>query len=235
MSKRAWIIFIIIVVILLGGLIILSNQNKIDVSKVNTSTIQPARPSSGNIADHVFGNAASKVILIEYGDFQCPGCGSVYPTLKTLSEKYQNQIAFVFRNFPLTTLHPNARAAAATAEAAGLQGKYWQMHNQLYETQSTWEGASIDERTSIFLSYAKQLGLNTDTYNKDLAGTAINQKISFDQALGDKDNVTGTPSLYLDGKVVSQDVWADETKFDQAIQTELTKNHIALPKTDNSK
>lgn len=235
MSKRAWIIFIVIVIILLGGLVVLSNQNKIDISKIDPFTIQPARASSGNIADHVFGKADSKVVLIEYGDYQCPGCGSVYPTLKTLSEKYQQQIAFVFRNFPLTTLHPNALAAAATAEAAGLQGKFWQMHNQLYETQSSWEGASIDERTATFKDYASQLGLNVDTYNKDLAGNAINQKISFDQALGKKINITGTPSIYLDGKAVSTDVWSNETKFDQAIQTELKKNNISLPKADSSK
>jgi len=235
MSKRAWIIFVVIVIILLGGLVVLSNQNKIDVSKIDPLTIQPARPASGNIADHVFGKADSKVVLIEYGDYQCPGCGSVYPTLKTLSEKYQQQIAFVFRNFPLTTLHPNALAAAATAEAAGLQGKFWQMHNQLYETQSSWEGASIDERTATFKDYASQLGLNLDTYNKDLAGNAINQKISFDQALGKKVGITGTPSIYLDGKAVSTDVWSNETKFDQAIQTELKKNNIALPTADTNK
>jgi protein-disulfide isomerase len=115
MSKKAWIVFVVIVVVLLGGLVYLSSRNKIDVSNVDVTTIQPASAASGNIADHVFGNSDSKVKLVEYGDFQCPGCGSVYPTLKTLSEKYQGQIAFIFRNFPLTTIHPNARAAAAAA------------------------------------------------------------------------------------------------------------------------
>jgi protein-disulfide isomerase len=108
------------------------------------------------------------------------------------------------------------------------------MHNQLYETQSAWESASADERTSIFLGYAKQLGINADTFTKDLAGNAINQKISFDQALGKKIGVNATPSLYLDNKAVAQDVWTDEAKFDQAIQTELKKYNIALP-TDSTK
>lgn len=236
MSKKAWIVFVVVVIALIGGLVYLSSRNKIDVSNVNEATIQPATAESGNIADHVFGNASSKVKLVEYGDFQCPGCGGAYPQLKTLSTKYQDQIAFVFRNFPLTTIHPNARAAAAAAEAAGLQGKYWEMHNQLYETQSTWESASADERTSIFLSYATQLGLNTDTFTKDLAGNAINQKISFDQALGKKANVNSTPTLFLDGQIVSDKIIENTIQgngslLDAAIVKELRAHNIALPKS----
>lgn len=229
MSKRAWIVFVVSVLILLGGLVVLSNQNKVDIGTINVPTVQPATASSGNIADHVFGKADSKVILIEYGDFQCPGCGSVYPTLKTLSERYEGQMAFIFRNFPLTTIHPNARAAAATVEAAGLQGKYWQMHNQVYATQDAWKDATPEDRTAIFTSYARDLGINVDTFVKDLDSEAINRKISFDQATGKKLGVDATPSIYLNGQSVSQDVWTNETKFDQLIQTELKKSHIALP------
>jgi protein-disulfide isomerase len=230
LSKKAWIIFAAICIIVLGGLIYLSGKNKIDVSNVDANKIQPASDQSGQIADHVFGKADSKVILTEYGDFQCPGCGAAYPTLKTLSEKYQGQLAFVFRNFPLTTIHPNARAAAAAAEAAGLQGKYWEMHNKLYETQSDWENLSGNERTDFFANYASGFGLNVDTFKTDLAGTNVNQKISYDQAIGKKINVNSTPSLYLNGKVISQDVWNDQTKFDAAIADELKANGIELPK-----
>jgi protein-disulfide isomerase len=216
-------------IVVLGGLVYLSGKNKIDVSNVDTNTILTATDQSGQIADHVFGKADSKVILTEYGDFQCPGCGSVYPTLKALSEKYKDQMAFIFRNFPLTTIHPNARAAAAAAEAAGLQGKYWEMHDKLYETQSDWESLSGKERTEFFANYASTFGLNTDTFKADLAGTNVNQKISFDQALGKKVNVNSTPSLYLNGKSIGQDTWSDQTKFDTLITTELKAKGIALP------
>lgn len=199
------------------------------MSNVDANKIQPASDQSGQIADHVFGKADSKVMLVEYGDFQCPGCGAAYPTLKTLSEKYQGQLAFVFRNFPLTTLHPNARAAAAVAEAAGLQGKYWEMHNKLYETQADWQSLQGNGRTDFFASYASGFGLNVDTFKTDLAGTNVNQKISYDQAIGKKINVNSTPSLYLNGKVIAQDVWNDQAKFDTAIADQLKANGIALP------
>lgn len=206
MSKKAWIIFVAVVVLVLGGLIYVSNKNKvsIDTSKITTTDIQAASAQSGNIADHVFGAKDSKVTLIEYGDYQCPGCGSAYPNIKQLTEKYQGQLTFVFRNFPLTTAHPNARVAAATAEAAGLQGKYWEMHNALYESQNSWNNLSIDQRGDYFNHLAAQVGLNADKFKTDFASSVVNQKISFDQALGAKDKVQGTPTFLLNGKAVNQ-------------------------------
>ncbi len=217
---------------MLGGLIYLSGKNRIDVSNVDISKIQSADAQSGQIADHVFGKADSKVMLVEYGDYQCPGCGAAYPTLKALSEKYQNQIAFVFRNFPLTTIHPNARAAAATAEAAGLQGKFWEMHNKLYETQSDWQSLSGNERSNFFAGYATGFGLNVDTFKADLSGANVNQKISFDQAVGKKAKVNATPTIYLNGKQIDQATWGDQAKFDTAITDELKAQGIALPKSE---
>jgi protein-disulfide isomerase len=222
-NKKAWIIFTAIVVLLLCGLVYFSGKNKVDVSKVQTSQLQPAVAESGNIADHVFGKADSKVILTEYGDFACPGCGSMHPKIKLLTEKYKDQIAFVFRNFPITTLHPNARAAAAAAEAAGLQGKYWDMHNKLYENQSAWENITdLTQRTNFFVDYAKQLGLDTTKFTADIAGTQVTQKINFDQALAKKDGVSGTPSFYLNGKTIEQSTWSDATKFEDMIKTALS-------------
>jgi protein-disulfide isomerase len=232
LSKKTWIIFVAVCVVVLGGLIYLSGKNKIDVSNVDISKVQPANEQSGQIADHVFGKADSKVMLVEYGDYQCPGCGSAYPTLKALSEKYKDQMAFVFRNFPLTTIHPNARAAAATAEAAGLQGKFWEMHDRLYESQSQWQNLSGNERTDFFTGYASDLGLNVDTFKTDLSGANVNQKISFDQAVGKKAKVSATPTIYLNGKQINQDTWGDQAKFDKAIEDELKAKGVALPKSE---
>lgn len=206
MDKKAWIIFSVIVVALLGGLIFISSKNKVDVSKVNADEIFSASEQNGNIADHVFGKKDSKVVLVEYGDFQCPGCGGAHTQIKAISEEYKDRIAFVFRNFPLTSIHPNARAAAAAVEAAGLQGKYWEMHNSIYENQNNWKDASTTDRDAFFTQYAVEAGVNKDKFVKDLDSTSISKKIAFDQALGKKVNVSGTPTFYLNGTSVDSDV-----------------------------
>lgn len=221
MNKVAWIIFGAIIVIVFGGLIIYSHESNppIDVSTINTNAIATASAQNGQIADHVFGKADSKVIFIEYGDFQCPSCGAAYAQVKSATESYKDKVAFIFRNFPLTTLHPNARAAAAAAEAAGLQGKYWEMHNMLYEGQADWEKLSGDQRTNFFVSYASQLGLDTAKFKTDIASNAVNSKISFDQAIGKKIGVNATPTFYLDGTKLSD---TDSGQIVQGSTTVLT-------------
>jgi protein-disulfide isomerase len=230
-SKKAWIIFASACVILLVGLVYVSSKDKVDVSKVDANKIQTADAQSGNIADHVFGKKDSKVVFVEYGDFQCPGCGSAYPTIKDVTEKYQGQVAFIFRNFPLTSLHPNAKAAAAAAEAAGLQNKYWEMHNALYANQSSWESLSSSERTDFFASYAKNFGLNVNKFKEDMASTKVNQKINYDIAIGKKVGVDATPTLYLNGKAVDNDTWGEEAKLDQAFVNEMKANGIKVPES----
>ncbi len=202
MNKVRWIIFSAIVVLVLGGLIVYSrlNSTSIDVSNVNANSIIAASEQNGNIADHVFEDTESSVILVEYGDFQCPGCKSAHPNVKTLLETYGDKISFVFRNFPITSSHPNARAAAAAAEAAGLQGSYWEMHDMLYENQTSWQNSSVTERTNVFKTYAQELNLDLAKFDTDYASTNTSLKISFDQALGTKQGVSSTPSFYLNGE-----------------------------------
>ncbi len=222
MSKQAWIIFAAICVAVLGGLIFLSRGNQIDVSKVDETKIIAASTQNGNIGDHVLGTTTGKAILIEYGDFQCPACGSAYPNVKEMTEKYKDQLIFVFRNLPLTTMHPNARAAAAAAEAAGLQGNYWAMHDKLYENQNTWTNATTENRMSYFESYAKTAGVkDMDKFKTDVEGKAVNDKINFDLALTRKINATATPTMLLNGKKIESDVWGDKTKFEAQIKDAL--------------
>lgn len=233
MSTKAWIIFIAVCVVLFGGLVIWSQKDRIDVSKINTSDIQPARKVSGNIGDHIFGNKDAKVVLIEYGDYQCPGCGSLYPNMTAATEKYKDYIAFIFRNFPLTNAHPNARAASAAAEAAGLEGKYWEMYNLLYENQDEWSGSSASERASLFKRYAQSIGLDESKFEKTLAdkSTIINRKISFDQALGAKDKVDGTPTVYMNGEKMSSDNFSSAEKIEAAIKAELDAQGVKVSDT----
>lgn len=236
MSGKAWIIFVAVCVILFGGLVFWSGRDRVDVSGVDTNKIQPADKASGNIADHVFGNKDAKVVLVEYGDFQCPGCGSAHPAVKALSEKYEDQLAFVFRNFPLTSIHPNARAAAAAAEAAGLQGKYWEVHNALFENQDAWSSASASERSSVFAGYAQQAGLNQSEFATTLneRSVDINKKINFDIALGRKLGVSGTPTFYLNGKKLNDDQFNSSEALEKALLDEFKKQGVDVPAADTT-
>lgn len=207
MTKKTWLIFGALCIALLGGLVYMSRNNKIDVSQVDANAVQKASDQNGNIADHTYGNMSSKVILIEYGDYQCPGCGSAYPVIKQVTEKYKDKMGFIFRNYPLYTAHPNAFAASSAAEAAGLQGKYWEMHDKLYTNQSAWNQLTGSARTEYFVSAANEIGANGAALQSQLDNPSIKRKIDVDEALGKKAGVTGTPSLYINGRSVGdQDV-----------------------------
>lgn len=232
MNKIKWIIFAAVAIGVLSWLVVISNGSKIDVKNVDVNAIQSGNDQNGNIADHVYGKADSKVTLIEYADYQCPGCGSEHLKLKAILETYKDKIRFVFRNFPIPSLHANAKAAAGTAEAAGLQNKYWEMHDKIYENQSAWSNLSATERTTFFADYAKELGLDVNKFNTDIASQAISDKINYDKSLGDKAAVKGTPSFYLNGTSLNGDIndpnnkptWGDDIKFKAAIDAELAKN-----------
>ena len=238
MSTKSWIIFAAICVLIFGGLLFWSQRDRIDVSNINTNEILNAQSASGDIGDHVDGKKDAKVVLIEYGDYQCPGCGKAYPIVKSVMEKYGENVAFVFRNFPLTNIHPNARAAAAAAEAAGLVGgteKYWQMHDQLYESQQEWQDASAADRSELFAGYAQTIGLDKAKFETALSKSSsrINGKISFDQALGRKLNLTGTPTFYLNGTQLTSDQFQSETALDATVKAELTKQGVKLSETSD--
>lgn len=238
MNKVTWIIFGAIVVAVLGGLVIYSRVTNppADISNVDPSVVLAASAASGDIADHVKGSPEAKVVLVEYGDFQCPYCGSVYPYVGQVTEKYGDSIAFVFRNFPLTNAHPNAKAAAAVAETAGLQGKYWEMYNALFTNQSQWSSLTGTERTSGFAEYARQVGLDVDAFNTALTEKAdqVNKKIAFDVALGKKLGVTGTPTFFLNGTRITDDVVnslqrGDIAPLSELIDAELRKAGVEVP------
>lgn len=205
MDKRTWIIFGVAVVAILAGLVMLSRQKSVDVSNVNNATVRTAGDNNSEIADHVFGKPDKKVVLIEYGDFQCPGCGTFHTNFAPLMNDYKDKITFVFRNFPITTIHPNARVAAASAEAAGLQGKYWEMWDALYDQQNAWSNLGTDTRDQHFESMASSLKLDIDKFKTDVASSKVSTKINFDQSLGKANGVTGTPTLFLNGKILPTD------------------------------
>jgi len=148
-------------------------------------------------ADWVRGNSASTVTLIEYGDFQCPACAQYHPLVKGLKDEFGEKIAFGFRHFPLSQVHPNAKAAARAAEAAGAQGKFWEMHDILFERQTEWAPKPRPEAT--FVSYATELGINIDQFEADMDRDDLDDKIGAHYETGVASGVNSTPTFFLNG------------------------------------
>jgi protein-disulfide isomerase len=201
MTRSRWIIFALICVLTIGGLILLSKKDSVSVDSIDPS--KAVSETETAIGDHVYGDKSSQVVLIEYGDFACPGCGGAYPQIKAIKETYKDKIGFIFRNFPLTAIHPNALAASTAAEAAGLQGKFWEMHDKLYENQTAWSGTETSKRTDVFAGYAEDIGLDVEQFKADLSDPKITAKISRDRALGQKLKVSSTPTLYVGNEKLS--------------------------------
>lgn len=199
MTRTTWIIFAVICAALLGGLIFMSQGNRIDVSNIEQHKALAATEDSGNIADQTKGTTKPKVVIVEYADFQCPGCNSASSVMNDVADTYRDHVQLIYRHFPLSTIHPNARAAAAAAEAAGKQGKFWQMHDKLFASQNEWSQANGTVRSDIFAGYADVLGLNREQFLNDMTSDAIAAKIDFDAALGRAAGVTGTPAIFVDG------------------------------------
>lgn len=233
MTRSRWIIFAVICVLTIGGLILLSKKDSVSVD-----SIDPAKAVSETetaIGDHVYGNKSSQVVLIEYGDFACPGCGGAYPQLKAIKETYKEKIGFIFRNFPLTAIHPNALAASTAAEAAGLQGKFWEMHDALYENQTAWTGIEASKRTDVFVGYAEDIGLNVDQFKTDLSDPRVTAKVSRDRALGQKIKVASTPTLYIGDKKLTDEEVSDlvqgqGTKLMDKLDATLKEAGVEAPK-----
>jgi protein-disulfide isomerase len=178
-----------------------SNSSTANVTNppAGSTNPNPTDPSAGSTRPNV--KVSSPVVLEEYGDYQCPPCGQLYPELKQIEKEYGNQVQIVFHHFPLTKIHKNALVAAHAAEAARSQNKFWEMHDLLYRNQKDW--AELADPRPVLLSYAKQLGLNLDAFNRDLESNVIDQKISADIQHGSAQGVTGTPTVFLDSHLVN--------------------------------
>ena len=166
-----------------------------DPSQTQTPPPNDSTPVKSN------GKANSPVVLDEYGDYQCPPCGQLYPELKQLEKEYGNQLQIVFHHYPLTKIHKNALLAVHAAEAARNQNKFWEMHDRLYRNQKEW--SDLEDPRPVFISYAHQLGLKIDQFTNDLASNQIDQRIFADMQRGSNLGVTGTPTVFLDSRMVN--------------------------------
>ena len=153
--------------------------------------------------DHMQGNKNASIELLEYGDYQCPYCGEAYPIVKAIQKKMGAKVKFVFRNFPLAEAHPDAVHAAISAEAAAAQGKFWEMHDALYEHQR-------DLGDPALMKLAKQVGLDMSQFEKDFDKRETQDRVEADFESGVRSGVNGTPAFFINGKKYN-DSWDEET------------------------
>lgn len=188
---------------------------------VNSNAQAPPRPAVTNIppARHLRGRADAPVLLEEYGDFQCPPCGFLHPILKRIEGEYETQVRVAFHHFPIRTQHKHAAEAARAAEAAALQGKFWQMHDLLYEKQAEWRDAA--SARPVFLTYAQTLGLNLEKFSQDIDSTVASNRVLNDENEGAARGVTGTPTVFLNGREIPFQESTNYTTLRAAIEREL--------------
>lgn len=151
-------------------------------------------------SDHVKGERTAPAVLIEYGDFQCPACATYESVLQQLSDELGPDLAIVFRHFPLKQIHSNAEAASIASVAADKQGAFWAYHDLLYDRQNDW--AQLPNTKATFEGYATELGLNLEQFQADVKDSASKQRVNTDIASGDRAEVQGTPTFFLNGKAI---------------------------------
>ena len=209
MKKKNWGVIAVFAVIIAGFLTLLcinlmsKHQNQVNWDDYNFNSYIGPNEFNGEIGDNVKGDKnKAKVYIVEYADFQCPGCASLNNYVNKIAEKFDNKVAVIYRNFVMS-YHQNGTAAASAAEAAGLQGYWKKMGDLLFSNQASWQYADVDERTELFVSYFKTASDgkgDEDKFKEDMKSKNVQKKLSFDQEIATKIDVPGTPSLYLNGE-----------------------------------
>jgi protein-disulfide isomerase len=216
----------IILIILVAALIIIFtwaswvDKNPSDVGKNNAGSIEITD------ADWQQGNREAKLILVEYGDFQCPACGAYHPMLDALMSEFGDNLMFVYRHFPLTSIHPNALPAAQATEAAGKQEQFWQMHDVLFENQPEW--SNTRDALKVFTGYAQNSGLDVEQFRNDYNSQSVKAKINKDSTSARKLGVNSTPSFFL-LKRISSGITSEKLQNPRSLEEfrALIKNALA--------
>ena len=186
MEKSTLVIVAVSFIVLLGGALLYSNTK----GESNDEVIV--------LAEKVKGNAEAAVTLAEYSDFQCPACASFTPVLKTIMDEYGDRLRFEYYHFPLISIHPSAELAARASEAAGVQGKFWEMHDLLFERQTSWS-QNINPK-SQFATFAQELDLDVDAFNRHLNAKTIREVVQDEMREGRTLKINSTPTFYLNGE-----------------------------------
>jgi protein-disulfide isomerase len=191
-----FVIIALVGLIALGGGAMLYRSKRPQVTVIPKESA-PAGPQTEEV--HARGPANAAVTLEEYGDFQCPPCGGLEVPLQQIARDYASSLRVIFRNFPFT-IHEHAHEAAYAAEAAGLQGRFWEMHDLLYREQAVW--AKTKDVQPLFDSYAGMIGLNLERFKKDTGGEQVKAKVESDRKRGEELGVKNTPTIFINNQSV---------------------------------
>ncbi len=209
-------------VIFVGGIFLFSRGNtNVSTKVVNSSLLIPqnAIVTSGFVnGNYLPASTSATATLVEFGDYECPACSVYSPFVKQLLTDFAGKINYVFRNFPLAQ-HKNAPVSSSAVEAAGLQGKFWQMHEKVYATQGDW--SNLDDPTSVFVGYAKDLNMDLNKFSADMNSSVVKDKIQNDVNDGTTIGINETPTFYLNGQKITPAGSYDQLK--SLVQSVLNK------------
>ena len=212
MNKQFFGVILIVIAILVGVFVLTKD-------KASSPT------DTGQVSNHNMGAGNKGVTLIEYGDLQCPACKSYFPIVKQVNETYGDDIKFTFRHFPLIQIHTHAFLAARATEAAGMQGKFFEMHDLMYENQESW--SQLSDPTQIFEQFAGQLELDIDKFRQDMLSEAVSSIINADLKEAKAAGATSTPTFVINGKRVEEnprDIEGFKALIDEAIKKAENSN-----------
>ncbi len=203
----------VIVVGLFGFIIYNAQQRKSEQQQVANTRVE--------ISDTGWSKGATEsaeVTLVEFADFQCPGCKANVPLIEQALEEYGDQLRMVYKHFPLTSIHQNAKPAALAAEAAGRQEMFWEMHDVLFDRQAEWSVLGVGEARNKFSEYAQELGLNVQQFTADINNPELEQTVNDQMNEGTQLGVMGTPTFFVNGKRVESGSYSF---LQSAIEAEL--------------
>ncbi len=189
------------------------------VYKLSKSDQELKLISTGEVTQHTFGPDSAKVKIVEYADFQCSACRAFHPFIEKMKADFGDQVQFTYRYFPLKTIHANATSAAAAGEAAARQGKFWEMHDLLFQNQDKW--ATDPRAADIYASYAEQLKLDVEKFRGDMNSAEIKGIVEAGYLDATKQGLNSTPSIFINDQRINNP--SSYEQFKQLIQNELNK------------
>ena len=229
------IVSALFLLLFVGIIVVAKNKNKPQTENGAVKFSNSGHPrmltKEGKDASISASQATQAITMVEYGDLQCPACKAYHPLVLDVLKAYPEQLKLVFKNYPLTTVHRNAMAAAIAAEAAGKQGKYFEFVDMVYEKQLDW--SELDDPQGKFEEYVKALGLSVEQFKKDQQDKAITTLINDERNEGIQNGVTGTPSFFINGKKIENPANLDAFKkvIDAELKTVTGNNPPAISPT----
>ncbi len=225
-SMKSWLLWggiVVAIGVILIGVSMAARQNSTDVNSGADLTVEG--PADG---EWTLGGEDAVVSLIEYSDFQCPACRSYHPVVKEVLEAYGDNISFTYRHYPLRQIHEHAQLAGQATEAAGMQGKFWEMHDILFERQQAWSNGTGQKRQ--FSDYAEELELDVDKFEDDLNSSEAKQKVNAGYNSGIRAGVSSTPSFFLNGSQIQPG--GTPGSFNQLIDAEFERLGVEVEYID---